>query len=275
VPRRPSALIGRALRSLLPIAAIGVWALVASGGGTTSSAAAHAVLVHPPLSLTSVSNDAVSSTNWSGYAVESAAAFTDVVGTWVEPSGHCSFLQPTYSSFWVGLDGYSSSSVEQLGTDVDCSWTGTPSYYAWWEMYPAGSVSLSTASYPVSPGDTMTAEVKRSGTSYTLSLHSSRGWTFTTVQSGTLANSSAEWVAEAPEVCTLVFCHGASLTNFSLVTFTGSTAATGAASSPISAFTANGGPHVIRMTSLTGASRAVPGPLVGGGLSFTDVWRSS
>jgi hypothetical protein len=260
---------------LLPIAVIGIWAVAASGGGTASPSAAHAVLVHPPLSLTSVGNDAVSSSNWSGYAVASTAAFTDVVGTWVEPTGSCSFLQPTYSSFWVGLDGYSSSSVEQLGTDVDCSWSGTPSYYAWWEMYPAGSVSLSTATYPVHPGDIMTAEVKRSGTSYTLSLHSSRGWTFSTVQSGSLANSSAEWVAEAPEVCTVVFCHGANLTNFSSVTFNGSTAATGGASSPISAFTANGGPHRITMTSLTGASRAVPEPLSAGGLSFTDVWKSS
>ena len=43
-----------------------------------------------------------------------------------------------YSSFWVGIDGYSSSSVEQLGTDSDCA-GNTPDYYAWWEMYPAGT----------------------------------------------------------------------------------------------------------------------------------------
>jgi hypothetical protein len=273
VPRRRLAHFGRALLSLLPIGAIGVWAIVA--GGATGSAAATTVLVHPPLSLTSVNNDAVTSSNWSGYAVQSASAFSDVVGTWVEPTASCAFLQPSYSSFWVGLDGYSSSSVEQLGTDVDCSWSGTPSYYAWWEMYPAGSVSLSTSSYPVSPGDTMTAEVKRSGTTYTLSLHSSKGWTFTTVQSGTDANASAEWVAEAPEICNIVVCHQSRLTNFGSVAFHGSTAATGGASSPISAFTADGGPHQITMASVTGTVKAAPGPLSADGLSFTDVWKSS
>jgi len=32
-------------------------------------------------------------------------------------------------------DTFNSTSVEQLGTDSDCD-SGTPSYYAWYEMYP-------------------------------------------------------------------------------------------------------------------------------------------
>ena len=35
----------------------------------------------------------------------------------------------------VGLDGFGSSTVEQVGTSVDCS-SGRPVYYAWYEMYP-------------------------------------------------------------------------------------------------------------------------------------------
>lgn len=54
------------------------------------------------------------------------------------------------SAFWVGLDGSSSTSVEQLGRDSDCD-SGTPSYYAWYEMYPNPSVTL-PSQYPVSPG---------------------------------------------------------------------------------------------------------------------------
>ena len=50
-----------------------------------------------------------------------------------------SAARPTASAFWVGLDGYSSTSVEQLGTDSDCV-SGKPSYYAWYEMYPNPSV---------------------------------------------------------------------------------------------------------------------------------------
>lgn len=121
-----------------------------------------------------------SSTNWSGYAVTGAnGAYSDVKGSWVQPSVTCGSRQTAYSSFWVGLDGYNSNSVEQLGTDSDCS-RGRPTYYGWWEMYPNPSVQLSTSSYPVSPGDTLTAEVSYSGGNYTLSMSSSRGWNFST-----------------------------------------------------------------------------------------------
>ena len=54
-----------------------------------------------------------------------------------------------YSSFWVGLDGDTSNTVEQTGTDADCSGT-TPQYYAWYEMYPKFPVNFSN---PVKPGD--------------------------------------------------------------------------------------------------------------------------
>ena len=43
---------------------------------------------------------------------------------------------PTYSSVWVGIDGYSSNTVEQIGTEQDVSANGKTSYYAWYEMYP-------------------------------------------------------------------------------------------------------------------------------------------
>ena len=53
-----------------------------------------------------------------------------------------------YASFWVGLDGFTSSSVEQTGTDSDCSGR-TPDYYGWYEMFPADPVNFTN---PVSPG---------------------------------------------------------------------------------------------------------------------------
>jgi hypothetical protein len=64
-----------------------------------------------------------------------------------------------YSSFWVGLDGYSSSSVEQTGSDTDCS-GGRAVYYAWYEMYPNPSVSYSNT---VRPGDQFNASVTYAG----------------------------------------------------------------------------------------------------------------
>ena len=57
----------------------------------------------------------------------------------------------------VGLDGYNSTSVEQLGTDSDCD-SGTPSYYAWYEDVPEPIRTL-PSQYPVQPGDRMSASV--------------------------------------------------------------------------------------------------------------------
>ena len=132
-----------------------------------------ATVFHRPIIVSSISHDSVSSSNWSGYAAESSTPFTDVVSSWVQPTASCNGKGRQFSSFWVGLDGYSSNSVEQLGTDSDCVGR-TPAYYGWYEMYPAPSVNLSSA-YPVHAGDTLTARVTRSGTSYTLSLREQPG----------------------------------------------------------------------------------------------------
>ncbi len=102
---------------------------------------------------------AVQSANWSGYA-DNNDTFSSVASSWTEPtvncansngglngvlglsaSTGCSVGPSAASAFWVGLDGYNSTSVEQLGTDSDCD-SGTPSYYAWYEMYPNPSVTL-------------------------------------------------------------------------------------------------------------------------------------
>src|SRR5205085_9108488 len=100
------------------------------------------------------------SSNWSGYAAESninspSSYFVNkVVGTWTVPSVTCGIAN-TYSSLWVGIDGYSDNSVEQLGTEQDCS-SGSPSYYAWFEMYPHPGYYIPIT---VKAGDTITASV--------------------------------------------------------------------------------------------------------------------
>lgn len=248
-------------------------------GGTTTAAAAVVSIVHRPIMTVGVRHDQVSSTNWSGYSVSSTTQFTDVVGTWTEPTATCGRGSTTYGSFWAGIDGYSSDSVEQIGTDADCV-QGTPSYYAWWEMYPAGSVDLPTTTYPVKAGDTLTAEVNRlsaTSTTYTLTLKSSEGWKFSTTATGRYANSSAEWVAEAPELCSRFFCSLASLTDFGTVSFSGMDAAAGGADAAASTFTAGGGPHEMTMVSDFGVIKAQPSPLAtaNGASAFSDTWNHS
>jgi hypothetical protein len=136
------------------------------------------------------------SSNWSGYAA-TGTTFTSVSASWTQPTATCGSGETSYSSFWVGLDGYSSSTVEQTGTDADCS-SGTPRYYAWYEMYPKFPVNLSN---PVFPGDAMTASVTAgSGGKFTLAISdATHPWTFTTTQRlNKAALSSAELIAEAP-----------------------------------------------------------------------------
>src|SRR5580704_9531878 len=99
------------------------------------------------------------STNWSGYAA-TGANFTAVTGTWKIPASTCAKgpgSQAEYAAFWIGLDGWTSSSVEQTGTDSDCS-NGTPSYYAWYEFYPEPSYYAGRLTN-LSPGDIMTSSV--------------------------------------------------------------------------------------------------------------------
>jgi len=74
----------------------------------------------------------VQSTNWSGYA-DTGSGFSTVTGSWTEPAATCSGRTTSLAAFWVGIDGYSSSSVEQDGALVEC-YRGTAYYYTCWEM---------------------------------------------------------------------------------------------------------------------------------------------
>jgi hypothetical protein len=185
-------------------------ALVAGGAVAASSASAapaatqqqsvHSVAPgHPmvwPGGIRGGSRSSVTSTNWSGYAVTGGTgAFKSVSASWVEPTAKCSGTK--YAAFWVGLDGYSSNSVEQTGSDSDCTGS-SPTYYGWYEMYPAAPVYFTNA---VSAGDHFTASVTFSGTdTYTLVLKDvTKGWTHTeTKASSGDKRSSAEVITEAP-----------------------------------------------------------------------------
>jgi hypothetical protein len=166
----------------------------------------------------------VTSSNWAGYAATAGnGTFTSVSSNWTQPAGHCTGGH-RYAAFWVGLDGYSSSTVEQIGTEVDCSGF-IPRYYAWYEIYPSAAVNFPVSIAPVSPGDRFSASVTYQGSNtFKLVLNdNTKHWTRSV--SGTLANpalSSAEVIAEAP-CCT---SNGGTLplTNFGTVSFTSATA---------------------------------------------------
>src|SRR3989441_13014119 len=141
-----------------------------------------------------------SSTNWRGYAVTgSVGSVTDAKGSWKVPTivGTCPSTNE-YSSFWVGIDGFNSGTVEQTGTDSDCQ-NGVPTYYAWYEFYPHPSFLINGIS--VHPGDVISAEAHALGNGkFTVSISDiTTGQSFSTSSTVHRARqSSAEWIAEAP-----------------------------------------------------------------------------
>jgi len=159
------------------------------------------------------------STNWSGYAA-TTGTYTSVSASWTQPAGTCS-RGDQYAAFWVGLDGYSSSSVEQTGSEVDCVGR-TAEYYAWYEMYPGPSENYSNT---VRAGDHFNATVTYEG-SNKFSLYiadTTQGWSHTTTASlAGAARSSAEVIVEAP--CCTASGGILPLTDFGTVSLTSSTA---------------------------------------------------
>jgi len=164
------------------------------------------------------------SLNWSGFADTSATStpddFSYVSGNWTVPWVQCPpgryRTTGAYIANWVGIDGFSDSTVEQLGTGAQC-FMGVLYYYVWYEMFPEGTVEEGPAVCIndnvdcVQPGDRISASVavtpgSAGENNYTLTLtdHTDQQQSFsvtaTCATSGANActDSSAEWVIERP-----------------------------------------------------------------------------
>lgn len=214
------------------------------------------------------------SPNWAGYAVQTSFdtpesdAVDAVEASWNVPAVDCSLSSGDYASaFWVGIDGISSESVEQIGTESDCI-GGVPQYYAWYEVFPEDSVNLDIE---ISPGDEVTARVEHmSGNTfrYTLrDLTTNRSVSVTHQSRITADRSSAEWIAEAPT-------DGRNrllpLADFSPVEFRNASATVNGRTGPISG---QGWQYqLIIMESRGGSLKATPSALTAGGTTFSITW---
>src|SRR5580658_197417 len=169
----------RPMRSLAVAASAAVLggALLVSSGSAITTASARVALVHylradhpqlelaRPGRLANTTNEG--SYNWSGYTDTSTTKgkFSSVSGKWSTPAVTCG-AEDQIDSDWVGLDGATDGTVEQDGTISWC-FEGVPTYFTWYEMYPANTVEVGLS---LEPGDSITAKVSRSGTKYTLSV---------------------------------------------------------------------------------------------------------
>jgi len=160
----------------------------------------------------------------------------------------------------VGIDGYTSTTVEQIGTDSDCV-NGSPVYYAWYEMYPK---SLVQVDLPVNPGDSFTGLVRlNSSGAFVLKLtNKTTGDSFRTTQTRKSARrTSVEWIMEGPS--------SGLLSNFGSVPFSAAGAKISNTTASLGSFT-NRDP--ITMVNNQGTRRAAPTPVSGG--TFSVNWLS-
>lgn len=188
-----------------------------------AAAAALALILAPAAAA-----DSNQSSNWAGYAVHHAHVnFKKVLGTWTQPHAVCTPGQPTYSSVWVGIGGYSVSSqaLEQIGTEADCTTGGREVSSAWYELVPSAS---RTIRIPVNAGDRVRASVSVSGSKVALTMTNlTRHRSFTKrLSASAIDTTSAEWIVEAPSVCANSFCQTLPLADFGSTGFSAAGAQT-------------------------------------------------
>jgi hypothetical protein len=187
-------------------------------------AAPLAVLAAP--SAAGAAQASATSSNWAGYvAAKLGVNFRHVSANWVIPAVTCSPGRRRYSANWVGLGGYrrSSTALEQIGTEADCTSTGRAEYAAWFELVPAAPRAVRLT---VRPGDRISASVGVVGHVVQLRLANvTRGTVFfTRLRAPKVSTSSAEWIVEAPSACTSsslssVACRTLPLANFGRTSF--------------------------------------------------------
>src|SRR5262249_50087235 len=142
--------------------------------------------------------------------------------------------------------------------------SGSPVYYAWYEMYPQFPVQVPMS---IQPGDTIYAEVQYSGSGFILTLRDgSQTYNTPLLKLKRAARSSAEWVAEAPSGRGGVL----PLADFGTVKFAGSYTTGNGVTGSID----NPGWLKDPMTMVTqsGQVKAVPSELSSGGSAFSVTW---
>ncbi|MBS0655785.1 MAG: hypothetical protein JSR46_08410, partial [Verrucomicrobia bacterium] len=218
--------------------------------------------------------DEGTSLNWSGYAAATSltkpttGSVSYVTGTWVVPKLTAT-PNNSYSAAWVGIDGYSSSTVEQLGSESD--WiNGKQQNYVWFEMYPQGAYEI--VGFPINIGDTMAAEVTYVGrNTFELSIYNITKRSYFVVPSSytkaaNAKRSSAEWIVEAPSEGSSVL----PLADFGSIKFSGCQATISGKTGTIGNSSWKDDP--LTMATQSGIVKDVPSVLTSNGASFIVTW---
>lgn len=214
------------------------------------------------------------SQNWSGYVAATnlghpqTGSVTAVYGSWIVPT-LAAATHNTWCSLWVGIDGYTSNSVEQIGTEHDW-YNGHQQNYAWFEMYP--NYSYEIVGFPARPGDIITASVEYKGknvfllsiANVTAGVHTTIPTSYTTAPN--VKRSSAEWILEAPYSGGIL-----PLSHFNVAYFSNCTATINSVHDVIN------GKHwqddMLTMVTANHITKALPSGLMAAGKAFNVVWK--
>jgi len=136
--------------------------------------------------------------SWAGYT--ELGSYQAVSTTLVVPTVTCAPGENSSASFWAGIGGFQSATVEQDGVEAACQ-GGYPAYWAWWEEYGGASSSGPLSGVLVHPGDTVTASVvDLGGSRYAMAVtdatsHTSQSAAATEIGAD---DNSVECIAEDP-----------------------------------------------------------------------------
>jgi len=228
----------------------------------------------PRIAGKGIPKNQATSTNWCGYVAANNLntpaqnSVSAVYGSWIAPSIK-SAVGNDYCAIWIGIDGYNSPSVEQIGTAHD--WVnGTPQHYAWFEMYPGGSYSIT--GFPVNPGDVISASVEYVGNNvFLMRLYNDTKQVAVTIPtsyttSASAQRKSAEWVVEAPYYNGIL-----PLTNFGTAYLWGCMANINGVMASLSNSTwAN---NSLEMVTNSGLPKSIPSVLLQDKASFFTTWQ--
>lgn len=218
--------------------------------------------------------------NWAGYAVQSDldrpadGVVKQVSGQWKVPAVTCT-AEDSWSSVWVGIDGYDNDAVQQAGTVQACE-GGKAKYYAFYQTYPNPLVMLPII---IRPGDVVSAEVQYTGllnvylltlTNRTLTLNLALPITLPEVARKIATRRSAEWVVEAPNTSDGRILP---LANFGTVTFDRASATIGRRSGDIASSAWEQTP--VHLVNGKGERLASAGRLNADGDGFSVSWEQS
>jgi len=203
------------------------------------------------------------SVKWAGYAATGAAGtFTSVTASWIVPPVACTADGQMFrSSYAAGLDGDGTATIEQIGTEGDCT-NGAQTYSGWFQVSPNAPVFFTN---PTKPGDVMTASVTAlGGGTFMLTLFDmTQNWTQITEQAAPSATlGSAEIVTQDPSTNGVPQM----LANFGIVDFLGAAINNAAITAPI---------NQVTMVSAAGNTLAVPSTITGGVGNFAVGWDAS